>query len=173
MRDRSQRLLLWVSAFTFVPLIELILNGLHLHVSGIWLTFFIQISIQVREVAQWYLLVYLLQLNESRNLMRFLKIAASITLTAGILDGASGFVLTQLSQAQFGITDAFLTAFLLPCEAIPKRAGRLRPRQAQTAQLRQLAGCNLRLHRRHLVRRFQLRLPGNSLYTLDACSEDG
>ena len=118
-RDRNQRLLLWVSAFSFMPFIELILNGLHLHASGIWLTFFIQTSIQLREIAQWYLLAYLLQLNESRNLMRFLKIAALITLTAGMLDGASGFVLTQLSQAQFGITDAFLTAFLLPCEAIP------------------------------------------------------
>lgn len=119
LRDRSQRLLLWVAAFTFVPLIELILNGLHLHVSGIWLTFFIQISIQLREVAQWYLLVYLLQLHDSQGVMRLLKTCAWTTLVAGALDGATGFILTQLTQTQFAVLDAFLTAFLLPCEAIP------------------------------------------------------
>ncbi|HEX3891314.1 MAG TPA: SpoIIE family protein phosphatase [Terracidiphilus sp.] len=119
LRDRKQPILLWVTIFCFLPLVELALNTLHFHIPATWLTFFIQTVIQLREVAQWYLLVYLLELNHSRGLMRFLNVALWITLLCGALDGSTAFVITQLNQFQFGIVDGILTAVILPAEAIP------------------------------------------------------
>lgn len=119
LRDRQQRLLMWVAAFGFIPLIELSLNGLHLHIPATWLTFFIQTAIQLREVSQWYLLAYLLQLNDSVKLMRFLRIVALTTLLGGALDGATAFLVTRLTQVQFATTDGILTAIILAGEAVP------------------------------------------------------
>ncbi|HEX4286476.1 MAG TPA: SpoIIE family protein phosphatase [Terracidiphilus sp.] len=119
LRDRQQRLLMWFAIFCFIPLVELALNTLHFHIPATWLTFFIQTAIQLREVAQWYLLVYLLELDHSRGLMRFLHAAFWITLLAGALDGSTAFVITQLNQFQFGVLDGVLTAVILPAEAIP------------------------------------------------------
>ncbi len=43
--DRKQRLLFWMAAYTFMPVLELVLNGLRLPVSDIWLTWIIQTAI--------------------------------------------------------------------------------------------------------------------------------
>jgi hypothetical protein len=119
LRDRDQRLLLWVAIFCLSPLQELFFNTLRLHVSAVWSTALIQLLIQVREVSQWYLVAYLLELNASRRLMRLLGICAWITLAAGGLDGSLSFVITQLNQTQFAWIDGVLTAFVIPAEAIP------------------------------------------------------
>ncbi len=70
LRDRKQWLLFWMAAYTFMPVLELVLGGLRLPVSGIWLTWFIQTGIGLREVCQWFLLIYLLQLDANTKLMR-------------------------------------------------------------------------------------------------------
>ena len=84
-RDRDQKLLFWLGAYTFMPLLEVFLNGLRLPISGAPLTFLIQTAIQIREICQWYLLVYLLRLEDSAKLMRFLRVAGWITLIAGAI----------------------------------------------------------------------------------------
>ena len=119
LRDRSQKLIFWMMVFTFMPALELLLNGLRFEVSLIWLTFFIQASIQIREVSQWFLLIFLLQLYDSKKLMRTIEVIAALTILFGTADGFLGFLFTHISVPAFQITDAFLTFFILPGEIIP------------------------------------------------------
>jgi len=119
MRDRQQRLLFWMMVYTFMPTLELMLNGMRLEYSTIWMTFFVQAAIQLREVSQWYVLIYLLQLEDAPRLLRAIKIVAIASLIAGTVDGALGFFFGILAKSTFQITDAVLTFFILPGEAIP------------------------------------------------------
>jgi phosphoserine phosphatase RsbU/P len=119
LRNREQKLLFWVAVYCFMPTLETVLNGMHLQVSGILLQLVIQPSIQVREISEWFLLVYLLELNDSPRLMRWVKIAAWVTVPAGALDGGLGFFISSLSVPAFTLLDAFLTIFIMPVEAVP------------------------------------------------------
>ena len=106
-------------AYTFMPTLELMLNGMRLQYSNIWMTFFVQAAIQLREVSQWYVLIYLLQLEDAPRLLRAIKIFAVLSLVAGTVDGALGFVIGNLAKSTFQITDAALTSLILPGEALP------------------------------------------------------
>jgi hypothetical protein len=120
LRDRKQRLLFWMAAYTFMPVLELVLGGLRLPVSGIWLTFFIQTGIALRELSQWFLLVYLLQLDTHTKLLRTLRIAAFIGVLVGSLDGALAFAFHfNVAAVPIQIADAMLTAVILPLELVP------------------------------------------------------
>ncbi|HZB88092.1 MAG TPA: PP2C family protein-serine/threonine phosphatase, partial [Terracidiphilus sp.] len=119
LRDRRQWLLFWMMAFTFMPVLELLLTGMRLEVSNIWLTFIVQFTIQLREISQWFLLIWLLQLHDHPRLVRWVRIVAVGSTIAGALDGALGFFYPALGVAHFQITDAVLTFFILPGEAIP------------------------------------------------------
>jgi len=118
-RDRRQRLLFWMMVYTFMPTLELMFNGMRLQYSAIWITFLVQTAIQLREVSQWYLLIYLLQLEDSPRLMRAIKIIAIGSMIAGSVDGSLGFLYGALAKSSFQITDAILTLFILPGETIP------------------------------------------------------
>ena len=119
MRDRRQWLLFWMMVYTFMPTLELMFNGMRLQYSAIWITFFVQAAIQLREVAQWYVLIYLLQLEDAPRLMRAIRIFAIGSLIAGSFDGSLGFFYGALAKSTFQITDAVLTFFILPGESIP------------------------------------------------------
>jgi len=119
LRDRRQWLLFWMMTFTFMPVLELLLNNMRLPVSAIWLTFFIQTVIQLREVSQWFLLLWLLELHSNVSLVRWLRIIAVVTTFGGILDGSLGFLYGAISGTQFQLADAVLTGVILPGEAIP------------------------------------------------------
>jgi hypothetical protein len=119
LRNRRQWLLFWMMAYTAMPTLELMLNGMRLQYSNLWITFFVQAAIQLREVAQWYVLIYLLQLEDAPRLMRAIKIFAIGSLIAGAFDGSLGFLYGTMSKSTFQITDAVLTFFILPGESIP------------------------------------------------------
>jgi Stage II sporulation protein E (SpoIIE) len=119
LRDRKQWLLFWMSAYTFMPTLELVLGGVRLPASGIWLTWLIQTGISLREICQWFLLVYLLQLDAYPKLLRALRIAACVALVVGFLDGALSFAIYFMTAVPIGIADAVLTAFILPLELVP------------------------------------------------------
>jgi hypothetical protein len=119
LRDRRQWLLFWMMVYTFMVPLEVLLNGMRLHASYILLTFLIQSSIQLREISQWYLLVWLLQLHENAKLRRILRIFAIFSMICGTLDGALGFCYEALGTHVFQICDAILTFFILPGEVIP------------------------------------------------------
>ena len=118
LRGRNQPLLFWLAAFTVMPLLELMFS-LRLPFSGAWLVMLLQWSIQVREVCQWFLLVYLLQLEDYPQLLRFLRISAWVAITAGTLDGGLSFLFMRYPDRFFIWGDAALTAVILPFEILP------------------------------------------------------
>jgi hypothetical protein len=120
LRDRKQRLLFWMAAYTFMPVLELVLGGLRLPVSGNWLTWTIQTGIALRELSQWFLLIYLLQLDAYPKLMRLVRIAACAGVLVGFLDGALALAFRfDIAAVPIQITDAILTAIILPLELVP------------------------------------------------------
>ena len=119
LRNRRQWLLFWMMTFTFMPVLELVLNTMRLPVSAIWLTFFIQTVIQLREVSQWFLLLWLLELHNNTRLVHWIRIIAVLTTLGGICDGALGFLIGAVQGTNFQLADAVLTAVILPGEAIP------------------------------------------------------
>jgi hypothetical protein len=85
-----------------------------------WLTFIIQTAIAVRELCQWFLLIYLLQLDAHTKLMRMARIAACIGVLVGFLDGALSFAYHfNMADVPIQIADALLTAVILPLELVP------------------------------------------------------
>lgn len=119
LRDRRQRLLFWMMVYTLTPPLALVLTGLRLPVSGVWLTFFVQAAIQLREVSQWYVLIYLLDLEDRPLMMRIIRIIAIGSIVCGTVDGSLGFFYSALGHRAFQIADAVLTFFILPGESIP------------------------------------------------------
>jgi diguanylate cyclase len=119
LRDRKQWLLFWMAAYTLMPILE-VLQNTGLPISGIWLTWMIQTTIAVRELCQWFLLIYLLQLNEYPRLVRLVTICAWIGVLVGCVDGALAFAYRfEFPAVPVQITDAILTCFMLPLELIP------------------------------------------------------
>jgi hypothetical protein len=119
LRSRRQGLMLWVAVYAMMPLFELCINVLRLPISLFWVTFFSQVVISVREVSQWFLLAYLLQLVDSAKLMRFLRIAAGVILIGGVLDGALFLLLRWMSVRLFTVLDAVLAAIIFSFEILP------------------------------------------------------
>jgi hypothetical protein len=120
LRDRKQRLLFWMAAYTFMPVLELFLGGLRLQVSALWLTWVIQTGIGAREICQWFLLIYLLQLDAYPKLVRLVRIAAWVGILVAFLDGALAFAFRfGIPDVPVQITDAILTSIILPLELVP------------------------------------------------------
>ena len=120
LRDRKQWLLFWLAAYTLMPILEQVLTGLGLPISGIWLTWIAQTAICIREICQWFLLIYLLQLDKFPRLVRLVKIGAWISVLAGCFDGALAFGLHfGAPEVPIQIADAALTAFVIPLEWVP------------------------------------------------------
>ena len=118
-RDRRQKLLLWMAVYAFMPTLELFLNGMRWQASTILNTFLVQFAIQLREISQWYVLIYLLQLDDRARLMQWIRIIAIGSVIAGAIDGSLGFFYGAMATITFQITDAILTLLILPGEAIP------------------------------------------------------
>ena len=158
---------------TFMPVLELVLSGLRLPVSGIWLTFAIQTAIAVRELCQWFLLIYLLQLDGHTKLMRAVRIAACVGVLVGALDGALAFAFHfNWPAVPIQIADAILTADHPSAGIGPDSAGDLRHPPASTARFSALAGRDRRLVERHLVLLREHCRPGDSVHPLDTWTKD-
>lgn len=119
LRDRSQWLLFWLFVFTLMTPIELLLVGMNQPISFAWLQFLEQTQIQIREISQWYILLWLLDLHDIKRLTRFIQWLSVFTITVGVLDGTLGLLYDLLTPHQFEMADAILTAVILPQEALP------------------------------------------------------
>jgi hypothetical protein len=120
LRDRDQWLLFWMAVFAITPMIELLLSGLELRYSTITQICLTQIEISIREASQWFLLLWLLQLHESRKLVRFIRAAAVVSVVTATIDGMLFYFYPNvISTLQFQLADAFLTIFAIGAEPIP------------------------------------------------------
>jgi hypothetical protein len=110
LRNRSQWPLFWMSCFAVAPILSMILYGLRLAfplalANAIW-----QPLSAARDIALWYLLLWLLELRDNRTLMRLTAICAWANLISTTLDALPPLVdwmpgWTVPAQ----IADAFLT----------------------------------------------------------------
>jgi serine phosphatase RsbU (regulator of sigma subunit) len=91
-RDRSQYVLLAMAAFSGSPFIAMFLVGLRLPISHNLALGWLQPLLSVQDVGLWFLLLYLLQLEGHRGLMRAARILAVISLSFTSLDGVLAFL---------------------------------------------------------------------------------
>lgn len=120
LRDRHQWLLFWMTVYSACLVSELFLQGMRLPYSSAILTTIAQIEICIREISIWFLLLWLLQLQEDRKLSSFVRKGAIVSIIASSIDG---FLILMypwpLSAVQMQIADAALTPVMIAFEAIP------------------------------------------------------
>jgi serine phosphatase RsbU (regulator of sigma subunit) len=120
-RRRSQKILLAMAAFTGSPVVGLFLTGLNLPLSDNLALGWLQPVLSLQDIGMWFLLLYLLDLDKNRYLMRAAKTLAIISLTTTSLDG--GLTLLDWSQpwiaswAQWA--DGILTAIFTITQMFP------------------------------------------------------
>ena len=120
LRDRRQWILLWIAGFAIAPIAILFLDGL-----GLPWPFNICLGLQqplysLEDISLWFMLIWFLQLDTNKRLIRFTTIVASINLSCTVLDGLLemlGWTSRWSGSIQFW--DAILTAILTVTEFMP------------------------------------------------------
>ncbi len=121
LRDRSQKLLLWMSLYALTPLLGLFLVGLHLPWSYRFALGWLQPMHALGDISLWFLLLWLLRLTENRFLVRVALWLSWIDLIANVLDGALTLVdWTNPAAVHWEQgADGFLTIFETVPELFP------------------------------------------------------
>jgi hypothetical protein len=121
LRNRSQHVLLFIAVFCGAPLASMILTGLRLPFSDNFAIGWLQPVLGIRDVALWFLLLYLLKLDENPRVARLTRILAIAIVISTSLDGA--LVLVDWSNPAITtpaqMTDGILTAVFTLLEMYP------------------------------------------------------
>ncbi len=120
LRDRRQWLLFWMAGFATGPILLLFLLRLPNGLPDSWSLGLAQPVFGITDISLWFLLVWLLQLDDSRWLGRLVRVCAVIDITATVLDGLlsiRGWQSNWIAQIQLG--DAALTSIFTFLEALP------------------------------------------------------
>ncbi len=118
-RNRREQLFLWVAVLTATPVALEVLQRLFLIPFSYALARCLnQPLYALYHISLWFLLVWLLQLNEHRRLLRWAQILACITLGAGTADGVLAFFWGSATP-WMQWTDGILTASILLAEVFP------------------------------------------------------
>jgi hypothetical protein len=120
LRDRSQWLLFWLAGYTVTQVARLILGGLRLAWSFAMAEGLLQFVIMFQDISLWFLLLWLLRLQDHQRLTRFTRIGSAVFAVAFTLDGLA---VMSWGIEKWGYTlqvaDALLTAIFTPLEVIP------------------------------------------------------
>jgi serine phosphatase RsbU (regulator of sigma subunit) len=112
-RNRREQLFVWVGVFTATPVALEILQHLFLIPFDYAVARSLNQPIYVLyHVSLWFLLLWLLRLNENRALVRWTKIISYVTLAAGCADAVLA-LLWESATATMQWADGLLTAFIL------------------------------------------------------------
>jgi phosphoserine phosphatase RsbU/P len=119
-RKRNVKLFLWLAIFTATPVFLSVIQGGVLQVPisyglGRGLN---QPIYALNHISLWFLLLYLLQLDDNRTLARWTRALAIVTVTAGVLDGALAFFWGGAGAGMLRL-DAILTTLILVVEVFP------------------------------------------------------
>ena len=120
-RNRQMRVAFWLGIFCLGPVWATLLVGLRLPFSSDFALGWLQPSFAVTDVGLWYLLLYLLKLDNRPRLVYLVRLMAIIQLLSTCLDGA----ITMLDWSNPWVTpwvqgtDAALTAIFTVQEAFP------------------------------------------------------
>jgi len=119
LRDRKQWLLFWMAGYSLSPAIAQMLTGLRLPLSGAWAQGLLQPVFMVQDVSLWFVLLWLLKLQEDRRMQRFTQIAAMVFCMAFTLDGVVEVFWGWYAPRALQIIDGALTAIFTPLELVP------------------------------------------------------
>jgi hypothetical protein len=120
LRDRKQKLLLWVTLFALAPLLAQFLIDYRLPWSYRFALGVLQPLIGLGDISLWFLLLYLLQLENHLQLRRWTRILAVISMVATSLDGSLVlFAFNSANTRFFQIVDAVLTVPFTLVEIFP------------------------------------------------------
>jgi len=120
MRDRGQKVILWVTLFAASPVLGFVLVGLRVPFSNNFALGMLQPVFSLQDISLWFLLLYLLKLEGNPRLWRWTRILAVISIVATTLDGSLSFFDWSGSYSHFfQLSDAGLTAIFTLVEAFP------------------------------------------------------
>lgn len=118
-RDRREQLFVWVAIFTAAPVAIDILNRLFRIPFSYALARCLNQPIYVLyHVSLWFLLLWLLRLNENRTLVRWTTTLAYMSMGAGVADGALAFFWAS-ATVWMQWTDGLLDAFIILVDVFP------------------------------------------------------
>ncbi len=115
LRDRSQRLLFWTGVYSLAVTMETPLVFLRLQLSYAVAEVGRLVVTGTREVALWFLLLWLLRMEDSARLARYIRILAVVVFTANLIDALLVPMFPALLSARaYEVGDAILTAIYMP-----------------------------------------------------------
>jgi hypothetical protein len=118
-RNRREQLFIWVGIYTAAPIALQILSGLILIPFSYAVARCINQPLYVlSNISLWFLLVWLLQLNENPSLVRWTKRLAWLTMAAGVTDGILAYFWSS-ATLWMQWTDGILTSLILLLEFFP------------------------------------------------------
>jgi Stage II sporulation protein E (SpoIIE) len=90
--NRNRKVLFWTAAFAFAPSVIQLLGGFRIP-----MTYMLSLSLQqpffaLQDIALWFLLLYLLELDDNLRLVRWTRVVASISFAAACFDALLGFI---------------------------------------------------------------------------------
>ncbi|WP_183809645.1 PP2C family protein-serine/threonine phosphatase [Tunturibacter empetritectus] len=120
LRDREQKALLWMTGFALTPLLRLVLYGMRIAWPvGLSNALGPPIS-SIRDISLWFLLLWLLHLDDNPSLIRLIRRFAIVSLAASTSDGLLSLLDASVSWYWLiQITDAILTAIYFITAAVP------------------------------------------------------
>jgi Stage II sporulation protein E (SpoIIE) len=117
--DRKQMLLLWMGLYACSLLLEMFLFGSRMHEPATVLGCFRLVTGAFREISLWFILLWLLRLNENLSISRLVRAVALFCFTAVVLDSLLSVSYPFLiGDRVFQIADAALTALYVPTQLI-------------------------------------------------------
>jgi hypothetical protein len=120
LRNRKQKVLFWVAIYSVVPVVVQILTGFRLPLPFSFAIGVLQPVISLADIALWFLLLYVLQLDDQPRLRRWTRNVAIVSITAGFLDGLlSFFPVVGPAVVPLQIADGVLTAVVALTELFP------------------------------------------------------
>lgn len=118
-RNRNAELFLWLSIFTATPVVLSVIQGLfNFPISYAWGRGLNQPLYVLNHISLWFLLLWLLRLNDNRMLVRWAKGLAIASLAAGVLDGMLAFFWGGAGPWMQN-ADAVLTLVIMVVEIFP------------------------------------------------------
>jgi hypothetical protein len=119
--NRSRKLLLWMAIFAFAPLALQLLSGFRIPIGYMTSLSIQQPIFALQDISLWFLLLYLLELNDNTRLVRWIKIVAWISILSGVFDGLLGVIdpsgplgtFSQWADAVFTAVTTVTQAFTL------------------------------------------------------------
>jgi hypothetical protein len=114
LRDQTRHMLLWITVFACGFIFTVFLVGLRLPFSFNFAIGWLQPMLSLRDIALWFLQLYLLKLDENKRLARFTRIIAIISILSASIDWSDPAI-----TAPEQLADAVLIAIFTILELYP------------------------------------------------------